>query len=210
MNNNVSDKKIAAFRDFAATLAGQVVEQLCTEFEREVGVMYKELVQYRNELGRVAELLGHQLGREKQLHEMLDTMANHHSSVAAQAAQMAANKPNSSDLHNTVDQVVGGVSQVSGAMLGALGQANEVLKQHSGNANMMKEQTITAEHEFQRLMDLLSKPMISMATPGATSAMLPNMNAAYRPTSGPTMGSPYRGTSLSSPLRSPGGAIRRA
>mmetsp|Transcript_44663 Transcript_44663/g.103174 ORF Transcript_44663/g.103174 Transcript_44663/m.103174 type:complete len:264 (+) Transcript_44663:55-846(+) len=72
--------KIAAFRDFATQLCGQVVEQLCQEYEREVNVMYQDLVQYRGELGRVADLLSGQLQREKQLHDMMETLLGHHES----------------------------------------------------------------------------------------------------------------------------------
>lgn len=49
----------------------QVVEQLCGEFEREVGQMTQDIVRYRGELARCADLLAFQLGKEKQYHNML-------------------------------------------------------------------------------------------------------------------------------------------
>eukprot|EP00403_Amphidinium_massartii_P017851 CAMPEP_0178414790 /NCGR_PEP_ID=MMETSP0689_2-20121128/23217_1 /TAXON_ID=160604 /ORGANISM="Amphidinium massartii, Strain CS-259" /LENGTH=203 /DNA_ID=CAMNT_0020036089 /DNA_START=55 /DNA_END=662 /DNA_ORIENTATION=- len=74
--------KIQAFRDFATQLCMQVVEQLCQEYEREVHVMYGDIVQYRGELGRVADLLQGQIQREKQLHEMMETILGHHEAIA--------------------------------------------------------------------------------------------------------------------------------
>ncbi|CAK9114491.1 unnamed protein product [Durusdinium trenchii] len=49
----------------------QVVDQLCTEFEREVSQMTQDIVRYRGELARCADLLAYQLGKEKQYHNML-------------------------------------------------------------------------------------------------------------------------------------------
>mmetsp|Transcript_41375 Transcript_41375/g.74906 ORF Transcript_41375/g.74906 Transcript_41375/m.74906 type:complete len:216 (+) Transcript_41375:43-690(+) len=74
--------KIQAFRDFATQLCMQVVEQLCQEYEREVHVMYGDILQYRSELGRVADLLSGQIQREKQLHEMMETVLGHHEAIS--------------------------------------------------------------------------------------------------------------------------------
>jgi len=43
--------------------------------------MYQDLVQYRGELGRVADLLQGQLKREKQMHEMMETLLGHQESM---------------------------------------------------------------------------------------------------------------------------------
>ena len=52
-------------------ITGQVVEQMCVEFEREMASMWKDVLMYRDELDRVAQLLGVQLEREKKLHGLL-------------------------------------------------------------------------------------------------------------------------------------------
>jgi len=68
--------RIAAFRDFAATIASQVVEQLAQEFEREVTMMFQDIMAYRSELGRVVDLLGQQVEREKALHQLMETVTS--------------------------------------------------------------------------------------------------------------------------------------
>mmetsp|Transcript_21751 Transcript_21751/g.49504 ORF Transcript_21751/g.49504 Transcript_21751/m.49504 type:complete len:249 (+) Transcript_21751:43-789(+) len=70
----VVEVKVRAFRDFATSLATQLVEQLCAEFEREVQYLYGDCSAYRGELGRVANLLSDQVQREKVLHEMMASM----------------------------------------------------------------------------------------------------------------------------------------
>mmetsp|Transcript_11789 Transcript_11789/g.21469 ORF Transcript_11789/g.21469 Transcript_11789/m.21469 type:complete len:233 (+) Transcript_11789:42-740(+) len=70
----VVEVKVRAFRDFATSLATQLVEQLCAEFEREVQYLYGDCAAYRGELGRVATLLSDQVQREKVLHEMMASM----------------------------------------------------------------------------------------------------------------------------------------
>merc|ERR1719253_2154746 len=85
--------KIQAFRTYAFNLAEQFlsgalaeeyVNALCVEYEREVNVMYNDVINYRNELARVAELLGRTVEREKLMHQMLETIvdltANHYGS----------------------------------------------------------------------------------------------------------------------------------
>jgi hypothetical protein len=196
--------KIAAFREFASTLAGQVVEQLCVEFEREVSVMYNDLLQYRNELGRVAELLGHQLGRERQLHEMLEQMSNHQTSLAQSAQQAAAQQPQSKELHEMVDRMVGGHSQISTTMLQGMSQSHAVTTNNINAAKALQEPMINAENEFNRIMQLLSQPMISMATPQATMAKIPQIGQPQARMTPPS--SPYTGGAMSAPYRQSNGA----
>merc|ERR1719473_1336550 len=77
--------KVNAFRQFATTLFGQVAEQLCNEFEREVATLTDDLVMYRTELARCGELLASQLGREKQLHGMLENIVGSSGNLFASA-----------------------------------------------------------------------------------------------------------------------------
>eukprot|EP00928_Gymnodinium_smaydae_P063879 TRINITY_DN47357_c0_g1_i1.p1 TRINITY_DN47357_c0_g1~~TRINITY_DN47357_c0_g1_i1.p1 ORF type:complete len:288 (+),score=68.17 TRINITY_DN47357_c0_g1_i1:112-864(+) len=169
-------QKIMAFREFASSLAAQVVEQLCIEYEREVNTMYQDLVTYRNELGRVAELLGHQLGREKQLHEMLEAMHIHSHAVASQGHQAAAGAADSKDLHNMVDQIAQQHSNISASMLQGMSQAHTVAQTHAMAARQLQEPLINAENEFNRICKLLEQPMISLAAPQPTAAMLPKIS----------------------------------
>merc|ERR1719163_478055 len=109
--------KIAAFREFAITLCNQVVEQLCQEYEREVGVIHAELWQYRTELERTAELLGHQLGHSKQLHEMLAQVGDVHSKMVAQMEGLKAQEPDATILHDMVEQLQNSHTQVTNSTL---------------------------------------------------------------------------------------------
>mmetsp|Transcript_101772 Transcript_101772/g.287036 ORF Transcript_101772/g.287036 Transcript_101772/m.287036 type:complete len:299 (-) Transcript_101772:149-1045(-) len=171
--SSVTVQRITTFREFAGTLAAQVVEQLCNEFEREVNVMYSDLVQYRNELGRVAEILGNQLGRERQLHEMLETQSAYQMNMSTQAQQAALQQPQSKSLHDLVDRYAVQQNQISATMLQGMSQARAVASHHATTAKQLEEPLINAENEFNRIMQLLSVPMISMATPQATTARTP-------------------------------------
>merc|ERR1712187_550507 len=103
--------------------------------------------------------------------------------------------------------------------LQVLRQAHAVAAQHANNARALQEPMINAENEFNRIIQLLSVPMISLATPGATMAKIPataNANAMSRPslaaydvTTSPYGGGSasgtlaYRGAMGSSPVSSP-------
>eukprot|EP00913_Durusdinium_trenchii_P022125 g20789.t1 len=53
--------RVNAFRNFLA----QVCDQLCAEFEREVMQMSEDIVMYRGELAKCADLLAYQLGKDR-------------------------------------------------------------------------------------------------------------------------------------------------
>lgn len=169
--------KVAAFREFASQLAVQIVEQLCTEYEREVNVMYSELVTYRTELERVAELLGHQLGRERQLHDMLTTMGDVHSSMVAQMEGIAQQRPDHKILHDMVDAMQGQQVNVINSTLTGMSEAQTVASAHAMTASTMKEQTITAEHEFNRIVQLLQTPLIPGQMPAPTMVQVPTIGS---------------------------------
>merc|ERR1719401_811176 len=79
-------------------------------------------------------------------------------------------------------------------MLAGMTQATAVAAQHANNAKALQEPMINAENEFNRIMQLLSVPMISLSTPGATMAKIPNMNTQIRPPQMSQMPtSPYSG-----------------
>merc|ERR1719277_2721278 len=109
---------------------------------------------------------------------MLEQMSGHHQNLAAQAQQVGANMPQPQDLHNQVDQILGSHAQIKESMLQGMSQASAVAVQHATNAKALQEPMINAENEFNRIMQLLSVPMISLASPAATMARTPaNFNA---------------------------------
>eukprot|EP00928_Gymnodinium_smaydae_P016551 TRINITY_DN16231_c0_g1_i2.p2 TRINITY_DN16231_c0_g1~~TRINITY_DN16231_c0_g1_i2.p2 ORF type:complete len:306 (-),score=49.78 TRINITY_DN16231_c0_g1_i2:59-871(-) len=167
-------EKIQAFRTFASQLAAQVVEQLCTEYEREVSIMWNDLVSYRNELGRVAELLGTQLTRERQLHELVENMAGHHANIASSAQMAAQNQPNARALHEMVDQMFGQSASVLNTTIQGVSQAHAVARESHMSAKGLEEPLINAENEYQRIMQLLSSPLIPGQAPQPTVASPPS------------------------------------
>merc|ERR550537_1071531 len=88
-------QKIQAFRDFAMQIANQVSEQLCNEYEREMSNLWNDVLMYRNELDRVAQLLGTQLEREKKLHGVIEQMVGHTNNVNQHAQSLASQQPGS-------------------------------------------------------------------------------------------------------------------
>jgi len=200
-------QKIQAFRDFASQLASQVVEQLCVEYEREMSQMWNDLLMYRNELDRVAQLLGSQLEREKKLHGVIEQMVGHSAGVHEQAKYMASQQPqNSGQLHQWLEQFMGQHADILNQTVTGVGQANQVLMGHAANANQMKQEAITAENEFMRIVNLLRQPLVSNAMPAPTVAAIPgsvkfNQSGMYGSpppsgalTPGPPMGPPMGGS----------------
>lgn len=166
-------QKINAFRDFASQLAAQVTEQLCTEFEREMGAMWNDVLMYRNELDRVAQLLGTQLEREKKLHGVIEQMVGHSANVHQHAQMLAQQKPGSNELHGWLEQVLGQHADLLNQTVAGVGQTSQILQNHAMNAQQMKQETISTENEFMRIIELLRQPPISGAAPAPTVAVVP-------------------------------------
>mmetsp|Transcript_2682 Transcript_2682/g.6804 ORF Transcript_2682/g.6804 Transcript_2682/m.6804 type:complete len:253 (+) Transcript_2682:191-949(+) len=169
----VHTEKIQAFRIFANQLAAQVVEQLCSEYEREVSALWNDVVQYRNELGRLAELLGGHIHRERNLHEMLDALAGHQVSVANTAQMAAQQSPNSKQLHDMVDQLFGQQHAVMNTALQGVSQARAAAETHVLSARQLQEPLVNAENEYNRIIQMLSQPSIVPQAPAPTSAPVP-------------------------------------
>lgn len=66
--------KSIAFRDLAQGLATQIVDQLAGEFENELSQWSAETDRLRSELSKAADLMRICIGREKQLHEILEEL----------------------------------------------------------------------------------------------------------------------------------------
>lgn len=168
-------QKIEAFRNFASQLASQVVEQLCVEYEREMSQMWNDLLMYRNELDRVAQLLGSQLEREKKLHGVIEQMVGHSAGVHQQAQMMAQQSPGSEQVHQWLDQFMGTHKDIMNQTVAGVGQANQVLAGHAANAGAMKQDAVNTENEFVRIVNLLRQPLVSNATPAPTIAAVPQL-----------------------------------
>merc|ERR1712232_598149 len=139
----------------------------------EVSVMTNDLMMYRNELARVAELLAHQLGRERQLHGMLETMAGHHATLASSTMQAASQQPDKDQLHNMVEAMFGQHQNNLQATFQGMSQANEISQHHASQANQLKEPMINAENELNRILQMLGSAPIQNVTPAPTTAVVP-------------------------------------
>lgn len=147
-----------AFRNFASQLHAQVVDQLCQEHEREVFTMAHEVVMYRIELERVAELLASQLGREKQLHAMLESLAGHQANVCNSTMQLGGSITDKHQMHEIVEAMYQQTTMQMATTYNQMNQANEISQSHMAQADQLKEPMITAENELNRIMGLLSTP----------------------------------------------------
>lgn len=199
---NQASMKVGAFREFATQLAVQVVEQLCGEYEREVTNLYSDVYTYRVELERVAELLGHQLHREKQLHDMLATAGDVHSSVVAQMEHLSLAQPDPGSIHDMVERLQGTQVNIINSGLSGISEGHSIASTHAAKAHNLKEQTVTAEHEFNRIMQLLQSPLIPGNMPTPTTAPMISQSisgqGAFR--SSPAIAS-FRSTPPTSPTR---------
>lgn len=165
-------QKVNAFREFAAQLAAQVVEQMSTEFEREIATLYNDVMMYRGELTRVAELLGHQLGRERQLHLMMEKMHEHSTNIASSTQYLTSQSTNAQQLHDVLDQVLG---QQKGQIAGTLSGVNQLhsnVERQLSQAKQMSTDLITAENEFSRITQLLQTPAVPSVAPAPTVALV--------------------------------------
>eukprot|EP00929_Paragymnodinium_shiwhaense_P070121 TRINITY_DN35494_c0_g1_i1.p1 TRINITY_DN35494_c0_g1~~TRINITY_DN35494_c0_g1_i1.p1 ORF type:complete len:315 (-),score=71.96 TRINITY_DN35494_c0_g1_i1:31-975(-) len=202
--------KVQAFRQFANQLCIQVTEQLCEEFEREVNALTQDVLVYRNEMVRVAELLANQLGRERQLHEMLNSLAGHHANLATQAQQVSANKgPNKEAVHRIVEQMFGETENIINTHTQGWSQASAISQSHMDNAKQLQEPMISAENELGRIMSMLQQQGVSasVSQPAAVRS-----SAATPPRPGMTQQPAYPGAAASigrlgmaTPPLSPGG-----
>eukprot|EP00931_Biecheleriopsis_adriatica_P058541 TRINITY_DN34887_c0_g1_i1.p1 TRINITY_DN34887_c0_g1~~TRINITY_DN34887_c0_g1_i1.p1 ORF type:complete len:371 (+),score=50.70 TRINITY_DN34887_c0_g1_i1:56-1114(+) len=159
--------KVNAFRQFASGLMAQVTEQLCVEFEREVSVITEELVGYRTELARCGELLAHQLGREKQLHGMLESIAGTTGHLAASAGDFTqkhgANEGVKQQMHELVEQMFGHSSTLLSSTVNGVNETHSVANTHLSQAKELQNQSLDAENELNRIMGLLSLPPVPAA-----------------------------------------------
>lgn len=161
-------QRMMAFRDFAGRLAAQVVEQMCQEFEREVGELWNDVCMYRDELDRVAQLLGGQLEREKQLHNVIEGMVGHGNDMRSKAQYLAQQRTGTDNLHQMLEQHAAHHQNLLSQTLQGVTEGNQVLGAYYQGAQQFKEPLISAENEFIRIVELLKTPPIHGAMPSST------------------------------------------
>jgi hypothetical protein len=188
--------RVTAFRNFANQLFSSALEQLCTEFEREVSTLSNDVQMYRSELNRCAELLGHQLGRERQLHSMLEKVADHQTSIASSAQRLVQQQSSlpPQHLHELVDRVHQQYGEMMNEAIGGVHQAHSLTNQHLETARQMHEPLVSAENEFARICQLLQVPTISERSPTPTASRTDRSAAGF--------GNQFTSQALAAPMAS--------
>lgn len=169
--------KVEAFRGFIQTVFAQVAEQMCSEFEREVAMLTDDVATYRTELARCGELLAVQLGREKQLHGMLESIAGNSGTLVANAedigkshAQLTDHK---SQMHDMVEMMFGKSTHALNSTFQGVNEAHSINHTHLAQAKELQNQALTAENELNRIMSLLTQAPVSTGPVGPINVRAP-------------------------------------
>eukprot|EP00434_Breviolum_minutum_P028420 symbB.v1.2.025142.t1/scaffold2424.1/size79531/4 len=151
MQNQEPAPKVVAFRSYCM----QLVDQLCVEFEREVNQMSKDILLYRGELARCADLLAFQLGKEKEYHNMLENIAGNTSMLVGKAAEVGqkhgAHDATKQQMHQMLEDMFAGGKGALADNFGGLDEHRQLAEKHLG------EQPSQALDELRRI----AKPVTS-------------------------------------------------
>eukprot|EP00928_Gymnodinium_smaydae_P008293 TRINITY_DN13022_c0_g1_i1.p1 TRINITY_DN13022_c0_g1~~TRINITY_DN13022_c0_g1_i1.p1 ORF type:complete len:260 (-),score=42.43 TRINITY_DN13022_c0_g1_i1:131-910(-) len=186
---NVWNSKLSPLHKYAVQMAVEMVDRIFTEFDRETNLMFDEFSAMRVELQRVAELLESQLARERQLHDLLESLSGHHNAMGNHALNglMNAKHPNLQQLHDLLEQATGHNEAVVQATMQSVQQAQAHADGHVSHAQHLKGQSITTEHELARIKQLLAMPPPN----------LPPMNLSQFKAPAPVVSSPVVAVPLS-------------
>ncbi|CAE6948297.1 unnamed protein product [Symbiodinium sp. CCMP2592] len=153
--------KVNAFRSYCM----QVVEQLCGEFEREVLQMTQDIVRYRGELARCADLLAFQLGKEKQYHSMLENIAGNTSNLCGKAAEVgqkhSANDGVKIQMHQLLEQMFEGGKGAIAEGFGNLDEHRQMAETHLQTSAELQNQSVAIQKELDNILQALQVPPVS-------------------------------------------------
>jgi len=153
--------KVNAFRSFCL----QMTEQLCAEFEREVRQMSQDIVRYRGELARCADLLAFQLGKEKTYHNMLENIAGNTSQLFGKSAEIGQKHGQADQMkqqiHDMLDHMLssgkGGLSE----NLANLDDHRQMAETHLMTSAELQNQSAAVQHELDNILETLKMPPVS-------------------------------------------------
>lgn len=156
--------KVNAFRNYCM----QVVDQLCNEFEREVSQMTQDIVRYRGELARCADLLAFQLGKEKQYHNMLENIAGNSSTLVGKAAEVgqkhSANEGVKMQMHQMLEQMFEGGKGVYAEGFGTLDEHRQIAETHLQTSAELQNQSAAISKELENILQALQVPPVSYSS----------------------------------------------
>lgn len=157
----------------------QVVDQLCHEFEREVSQMTQDIVRYRGELARCADLLAFQLGKEKQYHNMLENIAGNSSTLVGKAAEVgqkhSANEGVKMQMHQMLEQMFEGGKGVYAEGFGTLDEHRQIAETHLQTSAELQNQSAAIQKELENILQALQIPPVSYSNaPAIMQPMQPS------------------------------------
>jgi len=161
MQNQEPAPKVVAFRSYCM----QLVDQLCVEFEREVNQMSKDILLYRGELARCADLLAFQLGKEKEYHNMLENIAGNTSMLVGKAAEVGqkhgAHDATKQQMHQMLEDMFAGGKGALADNFGGLDEHRQLAEKHLMNSAELQNQSQAVAKELDNIMRTLNEAPVS-------------------------------------------------
>lgn len=134
VDGHLNTAEVQAFKREAQVVADRLIQEHC----RETMALYNDNQKIKQELARVVDMMNNFMQREKQLHDMLASLTDSHTSITR-------------DLHGKVSEAVGHGHNVAGH---SKNKAGEMLNLHQATVN-----------ELARIKSILGSP--SAGQPGA-------------------------------------------
>ncbi|CAE7353632.1 tvaII [Symbiodinium natans] len=194
--------RVNAFRNFMA----QVCEQVCIEFEREVTQMSEDILMYRGELARCADLLAFQLGKEKQYHNMLENIADNTTTLIGKSAELGqkhdAHEPLREQMNQIMDIIMNTHKDVHAGHGVAHNDHRQLVESHLLTSAQLQNQAEAVQAELDNIMKVLNVPVVAYTkAPALPSPAAPvKTSSPYMPYSPPQANNPQSpGMSLGSP-----------
>eukprot|EP00435_Cladocopium_sp_Y103_P037702 s102_g10.t1 len=153
--------KVNAFRSYCI----QLVDQLCVEFEREVNQMSKDILLYRGELARCADLLAFQLGKEKEYHNMLENIAGNSSMLVGKAAEVGQkhgqHDATKQQMHQMLEDMFAGGKGALADSFGGLDEHRQLAEKHLMSSAELQNQSQAVAKELDNIMRTLNEAPVS-------------------------------------------------
>jgi len=162
--------KVQAFRSFITQMMTQVLtqvtESLCIEFEREVRQLSEDVIKYRGELARCADLLAFQLGQEKQYHNMLSNIAGNTSVLVGKASEVGqkhgAQDQVKQQMHDLLEQMFHGGKGALAESFGGIEEHRQMTETHLMTSSQLQNQSEAVRKELDNILATLQMPPVTI------------------------------------------------
>lgn len=157
--------RVNAFRSFCMQMMSQITEQLCVEFEREVRQLTEDVIKYRGELARCADLLAFQLGQEKQYHNMLANIAGNTSVLAGRASEVGqkhgGQEQVKQQMHDLLEQMFHGGRGALAESFGGIEEHRQMAETHLMTSSQLQNQSEAVRKELDNILTTLQLPPVT-------------------------------------------------